>query len=73
MFEQTYRELASPSAKLCGLRQQKATDSKGALLSYATFFARTHNGLHAERKPALELFSKPFVEPESVSSVRKIS
>ena len=45
MFEQTYRELASPSAKLCGLRQQKATDSKGALLSYATFFARTHNGL----------------------------
>ena len=40
----THRELASPSAKLCGLREQKATDSKGVLLSYATFFARTHNG-----------------------------
>src|SRR5260370_31912321 len=35
----------SPGSKLCGLRQQKVPDSKGALLSDTTFLARPHNAV----------------------------
>jgi hypothetical protein len=57
------------------MRGKNSQNDLLTVLSEARFAEQytPHYSLHAERKPAFELFSKPFVEPESVSSVRKIS